>query len=61
MFLLFQISIKEKAGGFEKNHCLGEVAVKLDSLDLSKHTEDWYKIFQEASTDLESDDSFIFF
>ncbi|ELT90086.1 hypothetical protein CAPTEDRAFT_218726 [Capitella teleta] len=40
-----QISIKEKTTGFEKNNCVGEVVVKLDSMDLSSNTSGCTRLY----------------
>ena len=56
--LSLQIQIKEKSSGFDKNRCLGEVVVRMDSLDLSSHTNGWYKLFQPDAADMnDSNDS----
>ncbi|CAG5129655.1 unnamed protein product, partial [Candidula unifasciata] len=51
-----KINIWERTGSFEKKACRGEVLVRLDGLDLSKHTMAWYKLFQMNSTDYGSDE-----
>ncbi|XP_012944640.1 regulating synaptic membrane exocytosis protein 2 [Aplysia californica] len=53
---IMKVNIWEKAGSFEKKLCRGEVLVKLDCLDLSKHTMAWYKLFEINSTDYGSDE-----
>ncbi|KAK6989258.1 hypothetical protein BgiMline_012463, partial [Biomphalaria glabrata] len=50
------IDIWERTSSFEKKSCRGEVLVRLDGLDLSKHTVAWYKLFQMNSTDYGSDE-----
>ncbi|XP_059166066.1 regulating synaptic membrane exocytosis protein 1-like isoform X2 [Physella acuta] len=53
---IMKIVIWERAKSFEKKLCRGEVLVRLDGLDLSKHTMAWYKLFQINSTDYGSDE-----
>ncbi|CAL1540834.1 unnamed protein product [Lymnaea stagnalis] len=53
---IMKIDIWERTGSFEKKSCRGEVLVRLDGLDLSKHTVAWYKLFQINSTDYGSDE-----
>ncbi|XP_055884644.1 regulating synaptic membrane exocytosis protein 1-like isoform X3 [Biomphalaria glabrata] len=53
---IMKIDIWERTSSFEKKSCRGEVLVRLDGLDLSKHTVAWYKLFQMNSTDYGSDE-----
>lgn len=53
----YQILIKEKCSGFDRNPCLGEVVVKLDNLDLGSRTTGWYKLFKESATEFGSTES----
>lgn len=55
---MFQVNVWERIKGFDKKKsCLGETVVRLDSLDLSRHTTGWYKMFTMNATDLGSSES----
>ncbi|GAB1608458.1 regulating synaptic membrane exocytosis protein 1 [Argonauta hians] len=53
-----KINIWEKQKTFDKKVCLGEIVVKLENLDLSKHTVGWYQLFSPGATDMSSDEAF---
>ncbi|XP_077862288.1 regulating synaptic membrane exocytosis protein 2-like [Saccoglossus kowalevskii] len=40
-----QVMVWEKLGTLQHNHCLGEVQITLDELELCKHTVGWYTLF----------------
>ena len=46
-----------KGGSFEKSSCFGAAMIALDSLDLTRHTISWYKLFAQSSNDSGSVDS----
>ncbi|XP_046357037.1 regulating synaptic membrane exocytosis protein 1-like isoform X1 [Haliotis rufescens] len=53
-----KVNVWERIKGFDKKKsCLGETVVRLDSLDLSRHTTGWYKMFTMNATDLGSSES----
>ncbi|RUS70820.1 hypothetical protein EGW08_021420 [Elysia chlorotica] len=53
---IMKVDVWERVGSFEKKCCRGEVLVRLDGLDLCRHTVAWYKLFQINSTDYGSDE-----
>lgn len=53
-----QINVWEKQKTFDKKVCLGEIVVKLENLDLSRHTVGWYQLFSPGATDMSSDEAF---
>ncbi len=57
---VFQVQVKEKGGSFDKNPSLGVAVVKLDNLDLSKHTSGWYKLFMQSAIEYGSTESLAF-
>ncbi|XP_036360697.1 regulating synaptic membrane exocytosis protein 1-like [Octopus sinensis] len=53
-----KINVWEKQKTFDKKVCLGEIVVKLENLDLSRHTVGWYQLFSPGATDMSSDEAF---
>ncbi|XP_070557096.1 regulating synaptic membrane exocytosis protein 2-like isoform X2 [Ptychodera flava] len=52
-----QIMVWERLGTLQHNHCLGEVQITLDELELCKHTVGWYTLFPSDVYKLGSNDS----
>lgn len=49
--------MKLKTGAFERGLCLGEVYIRLDSIDLSKKTTGWYRLFRKGDVEIGSTES----
>ena len=52
-----EVTVWQRRGKFEKNQCIGEAFIELDSLTLNQHTLAWYKLFRKNLVETDWDDS----
>jgi hypothetical protein len=51
------VLVCQKALKLDKNQVIGEAFIQLDSLDLSKQTIGWYKLYKQHAVDSDFYDS----